>query len=119
MRRSLSAILGLLIVLTLAGATFAQSITLTYWTHTDRNREALEQRLIQEFMEANPGVTIIYDVTGSSDHNGRLLPAFAAGRGPSVASIPPQWISPLIENGAVAPLDAKAMGFESQQDVID
>ena len=119
MRRCLGVLLVSLLLLALAVPVFAKSITLSYWTHADRNREDLEKRLIEEFMAENPGVTIIYDVTGAGDHRERLLPAFAAGRGPAVCSVPSQWIAPLINNGAVAPLDAQAMGFASQQDVID
>src|SRR5690554_1677834 len=88
------------LILVMAIPAFAADITLSYWTHSDRNREDLEARLIEEFMAANPGIKIVRDVTGSTDHRDRLLPAFAAGRGPGVASIPSQWIAPLIDNGA-------------------
>lgn len=119
MQRGLSILLVFLLALTLTGPAFGKEITLSYWTHADRNREDLEKTLIEEFMVQNPGVTIEYDVTGSTDHRERLLPAFAAGRGPAVSSVPSQWIAPLIDNGAVAALDAKAMGFANQQSVID
>lgn len=119
MRRCLNVLLVFVLVLILAVPAFAKSITLSYWTHADRNREDLEKQLIEEFMAQNPGVTIVYDVTGAGDHRERLLPAFAAGRGPAVCSVPSQWIAPLINNGAVAPLDAETMGFSSQQAVID
>lgn len=119
MRRGLVILLVSLLILSLAKPICAKEITLSYWTHADRNREDLEIRLIEEFMARNPGVTIEHDVTGSTDHRERLLPAFAAGRGPAVASVPSQWIAPLIDNGAVAPLDAEAMGFPSQAAVID
>ena len=48
MRRCLGVLLVSLLLLALAVPVFAKSITLSYWTHADRNREDLEKRLIEE-----------------------------------------------------------------------
>lgn len=112
-------VISLVILLLVPTIATAQQIELTYWTHADRNREALEDELIEQFQAMHPNVRIHRDITGSTDHRSRVIPAFAAGRGPAIVSAPPDFIPVLISNGLVSPVLPEVMGFDSQQAIID
>jgi multiple sugar transport system substrate-binding protein len=61
-----------------------QNIEITYWTHEDPNRTEIENRYIEEFEAANPGVTI-NRVTNPSNRMAEIvLTAFAANQGPDM-----------------------------------
>jgi len=63
-------ILSLVLILILSLPLCAQqSIEILYWTHEDPNRTEIENRYIEEFEAANPGVTI-NRVTNPSDKIG-------------------------------------------------
>jgi len=59
-------------------------ITLEFWTHEDPNRDALENRYVEEFMAANPGVTINRVTHSSKKIFELVLTAFAANAGPDI-----------------------------------
>jgi multiple sugar transport system substrate-binding protein len=63
---------------------FAQSTTVTVWMHDHPPRIALDERLIAEFEQANPGISVVYEVIPTAEFDSRLLTALSAGGGPDL-----------------------------------
>ncbi|HXF64434.1 MAG TPA: extracellular solute-binding protein, partial [Caldilineaceae bacterium] len=92
--------------------------TVVYWAHNFEPRVALDQKYIAEFMEQNPNIVVEYEVI-PSDFDAKLRTALAAGTGPDLFA---QWngdIGTFYAEGAIAPLNAEALGFGSQQELMD
>ena len=77
-------------------------IVLSYWTHVDDSREALELRLIAEFESLNPGVRIERKVYTSSELFSIVPAAFEVGAGADIFSIVQISLDPMIQNGYLA-----------------
>ncbi len=88
-------------------------IQLEFWTHEDPNRTEIEDRYIAEFEEANPGITINRVTHSSTKIQELVLTAFAAKQGPDIFNMSIEDEYAYIVNGRVAPVDAKALGYES------
>ena len=57
--KRLSCLIALALVMSLSlGAHAAKIIEITYWTHTDDNRTAIENRYIAEFEKMHPDVKV-------------------------------------------------------------
>jgi multiple sugar transport system substrate-binding protein len=94
-------------------------VELVVWTHEDVNRKALEAKYIEEFMAANPGITVKY-VTYPSDKIQDIVQAgFAAKNGPDIFNMEIQKAYPLLDAGYVAPVDLQATGYKSYKDITD
>lgn len=63
-------------------------VTITYWTHQDEARAALEQELIAQFIQRNPDVRINRVEYTSSEMIDLIPRAFAAGQGPDMFNLP-------------------------------
>jgi multiple sugar transport system substrate-binding protein len=93
-------------------------IVLEFWTHEDPNRDALENRYIEEFMANHPGV-IINRVTYSSKKIFELvLTAFAANAGPDIFNMQIEQAYSYIINDRVAPVDYLSAGYANAKDMI-
>lgn len=91
----------------------SQSITVVYWTHEDDARTALEQRLIEQFEKLYPDIRIQRKVKTTSEMLDLIPRAYAAGKGPDMFNLPLEAIGPLLAKGYVAPLDPRAVGYAS------
>ncbi len=112
----------LLLIALAASVAFAQaptvpslkgkSIEINMWTHDDANRGPLEKKYIAEFMAANPGIKVNY----SSYPSGRILEtlttAFAANQGPDIFNVAITSAISFLDNGRIAPVNYKAIGFK-------
>lgn len=94
-------------------------ITLEFWTHEDPNRDALENRYVEEFMTANPGVTINRVTHSSKKIFELVLTAFAANAGPDIFNMQIEQAYNYIVNERVAPVGFEALGYSSAQEMID
>jgi multiple sugar transport system substrate-binding protein len=94
-------------------------ITLEFWTHEDPNRDALENRYVEEFMAANPGVTLNRVTHSSKKIFELVLTAFAANAGPDIFNMQIEQAYSYIATERVAPVTYKAIGFNSPQEMID
>ena len=92
-------------------------ITITFWTHEDPNRTAIEERYIAEFEESHPDVTIERVTNSSQKMPELLLTAFAANEGPHIFNTQIEDGYAYIANGRVAPIDPEAAGFSSIEDL--
>ncbi|GAB1432806.1 extracellular solute-binding protein [Spirochaetota bacterium] len=120
-------IIAFLLVLAIALPLFAQApavaalkgkkVEVVIWTHEDANRTALEKRLIDEFVKANPGVTVQYVTQPSSKLKDLLIPAFAANAGPDIFNLEINDEYPYIVQKRVAEVDYKLAGFKDMKDM--
>ncbi|AZO93417.1 extracellular solute-binding protein [Halocella sp. SP3-1] len=91
----------------------ADKIVLNYWTHTDDNRTLIENRYIKEFEEKYPNVEIRRVVNEASKMGDLVLTAFSANNGPDVFNLPIEQEYGYMINGRVAPVDFRALGYSS------
>jgi multiple sugar transport system substrate-binding protein len=95
-----------------------EQVTVVYWAHDFPPRVELDNKYIAEFMEANPNIVVEYEVI-PSEFDAKLRTALASGTGPDLFA---QWngdIGTFYAEGAIAPLNAEALGFGSQQELMD
>ena len=123
MRKALVVLLSLMMLTSLVFAQGAgesatdKPITIEFWTHEDVNRQALEDRYIEEFKAMHPNVTINVTRQSSTKMIELVQTAFAAGQGPTVFNLSINDEYPLIAAGRVAPVDYKAAGYEGVSDL--
>jgi multiple sugar transport system substrate-binding protein len=91
----------------------AGSVQVIYWTDEDPNRTPLEEKLIAEFQQQNPNVSVVRETGPSSKMSEKLLTAFAAQKGPDMFNWSAEVEWQYIEAGIVAPVDLKAIGYSS------
>lgn len=113
-------ILFLALVLLLSMPIYAQQdIEITYWTHEDPNRTEIENRYIEEFEAANPGVTINRVTNPSNKMAEIVLTAFAANQGPDMFNLQIEDEYAYIVNNRLAPIDYQVAGYDSLEAVYN
>src|SRR5512137_2172984 len=123
MKRLTAIVLVLLVSATLLGFAAAKSkaptgpVKLLFWTHQDKNREALEGQFMKEFMAANPNVTIERVLIGSDKVKDVVLAAFASNSGPDIFNIGIEDEYQYLANGRVAPVIPEAAGYNSMSQI--
>jgi multiple sugar transport system substrate-binding protein len=96
-----------------------ETIKVVFWAHDHAPRVPLDEKYIAEFMEANPNIEVEYEVVPASDYDTKLRTALAAGTGPDLFA---QWngdIGTFYAEGAIAPLNAEALGYGSQAEFME
>ena len=110
----------LVLSLSLAAVCMAQAkMEITYWTHEDPNRTEIENRYIEAFEKANPGVVVKRVTNPSKKMAERILTAFAANQGPDMFNLQIEDEYAYIVNDRLAPIDFKAAGYPSIQAIYD
>lgn len=97
----------------------AKPVQLVYWTHEDPNRTPLEEKLIAEFQQQNPHVTVARETGPSGKQADKLLTAFAAGKGPDIFNVGAEDEFQYVTGGRVAPVDLDVIGYGSYQALQD
>lgn len=92
-------------------------IELTYWTHTDDNRTEIENRYIKEFEAMYPNVKIKRVTNEAAKMGDLVLTAFSANRGPDIFNLPIEQEYGYMKNYRVAPVDYKALGYNSLEEL--
>ncbi|PKL26453.1 MAG: ABC transporter substrate-binding protein [Spirochaetae bacterium HGW-Spirochaetae-3] len=120
-------LVAILLAVALVAPAFAQAPTVSalkgkkveivIWTHEDSARTALEKRLIDEFIKANPSVTVNYVTYPSGKIKDIVVAGFAANAGPDIFNLEIFEEYQFIDNGRVAPVDYKAAGFRNMKDM--
>jgi len=95
----------------------AEPIKIVFWSHDFPPREKLDRKYIAKFEEENPGVKVDYVIGPGDDaqYITKLMTAMASGEGPDCFNLLSMGAGPLLGQGAVAPVDPKVYGFDSQQ----
>ena len=113
---------GLLLIVAFAGSLLAcggreaadgGTVNITYWTHADPNRTALEEELIVAFERAHANIRVKRSTWDSREISGTVLTAFAAQRGPDLFNLQIENAAQYIESGAVVPVDFASFPFSS------
>ena len=117
MRKGL-VLLILALSLVFAGLANAQTIELTYWTHTDDNRTMIENRYIEEFQKLYPNVTIKRVVNEAAKMGDLVLPAFSAQNAPDIFNLPIEQEYGYMIHGRVAPVNYEAAGYASAEELV-
>lgn len=97
----------------------AANMEITFWTHEDPNRTEIENRYIEEFEQANPGVTIKRVTSASGKIQELILTAFAANQGPDIFNMSIEDEYAYIVNERLDPVDFEAAGYPSIQAIYD
>jgi multiple sugar transport system substrate-binding protein len=118
---------GALMVAGLAGAAGAQSaawttptepVTLTYWDSADSvKNELLARRLIPEYQQLRPNVTIRYEVVPGL--SSKVLVAVGTGTAPEIFEVADFLLPKLLEARALEPLPPAAWGHASLAGVLE
>ncbi|NLJ80255.1 MAG: extracellular solute-binding protein [Firmicutes bacterium] len=117
MKRLSSLLVVGLIFLAAAGAVSAQTIELTFWTHTDDNRTMIEERYIEEFEAMYPNIKIKRVANEASKMGDLILTAFSAQNAPDIFNLPIEQEYAYMVYQRVAPLDYEAIGYENAEDL--
>ncbi|MCB0045167.1 MAG: extracellular solute-binding protein [Caldilineaceae bacterium] len=86
--------------------------------HEHPPRIALDEQLIQQFMDENPQIHVNYEVIPVSEYDLKLRTAMAAGSGPDLFN---QWtaeIGQFYASDILAPLNAAAAGYADDAAVV-
>ena len=97
----------------------AGTTKIVFWSHDFPPREKLDRQYMDKFKQDNPGVEVEY-VLGPGDdvqYLTKLTTAMAGGEGPDCFNLLNFSAGRLLAQGAVAPLDLKALGFNTLEDV--
>ncbi|MDY0288586.1 MAG: extracellular solute-binding protein [Sphaerochaeta sp.] len=94
-------------------------VTIQYWTHEDPARTQLETELIAEFMAKYPNITVVRTTQSAVKQIELVQTAFAANQGPDMFNLPIENQYAYVSNHRVAPVDYKAAGYASKQDLLD
>lgn len=94
-------------------------IVIEFWTHEDVNRQKLEDRYIQEFIEMHPNVTVNVTRQAAAKLIELVQTAFAAGSGPTMFNLSINEQYPLMAAGRVAPMNYQRAGYKNAKDVIN
>lgn len=100
------------------GAGGSGDTEIVFWTHTHPPMVDLNKKLISEYEEANPGVTIKYETIPNNEFGTKMLTALSSGGGPDVINMDDSALrGEYIPKGLVAPLDPAAFEKESTDQV--
>ena len=109
-----------LVLFLLAGGLLASAqdepVTITAWGHAHMPRVAVDEEMIAAFMEANPHITVEYEVL-PSDFYATLNTALASGAGPDLFNQFTPFSAQFYLQGILDPADPAGWGLESIDDV--
>lgn len=96
-----------------------EPVTITYWSSSEPQGEALQREIIEEYTALHPNVTINYEVYGLFDSFDAWNLHVPAGAGPTLMLAYEPWIEIFHSQELLVPAIPEAMCESSQQDIID
>jgi multiple sugar transport system substrate-binding protein len=103
-----------------SGTTAAKKAAIiNLWTHEDPNRQKMEEQYAQEYMQANPHLTINYSVYPSTNIQDLIPTAYAAKNAPGIWNLELQKAYPIFMQGLCAPIPVQELGYKNEQELID
>jgi len=94
-------------------------VTITYWSSSEPQGEALQREIIAEYTALHPNVTINYEIYGLFDSFDAWNLHVPAGEGPTIMLAYEPWIEIFHSQDLLVPAVPEAMCEGSQQDIID
>jgi ABC-type glycerol-3-phosphate transport system substrate-binding protein len=102
----------------IAPARAQEEVTIKFWFHTHPPMVEQNEAMIASFMEANPGITVEYEVIPNMEFGTKMLTSMGTGTGPDVINMDDgQMRSIYIPRGLVQEVDPVAMGFGSLEEL--
>src|SRR3954470_1536473 len=87
----------------------AETVKLTFWTHTHPPMIELNKKLIAEYEAKHPNVKISYEQIPNTEFGTKMLTALSNGSGPDVINMDDVALrGDYIPKGLLAPMDAAA-----------
>lgn len=110
-----------LVAMSVTGISAQDNLVIKYWSHDSTPRIPIDRDMIARFEADHPGVTVEYTVGPGDDplYVEQLLTALAGGEGPDCFNVVATRVPDLVPSGAVVPVDFAAMGYASQDELID
>lgn len=115
-RQALGSALIAVVVMASSACASAKTVTLKYTTWGSTQEVKLNKDIIARFEAQNPGVKVKLIYIDGGNYFAGLLTQMAAGSGPDVMYINPQWSFPLYKMGALKDLSAY---FKADKDLLD
>src|SRR5215218_8342508 len=104
--------LGALGGLGLGRAAAQDETTVKFWSHTHPPMVEQYETMIPEFEEANPDITVEYEVIPNMEFGTKMLTSMGTGTGPDVINMDENAMrSVYIPRGLVQEVDSVGMGF--------
>lgn len=89
------------------------------WQHLYVPLNAAYEKLIADFKQVEPNITIKFDSVSAAEFEQKLLTALAAGTGPDIFRMPTWSTSTYISKGITKPLNPAAFGKASHKELLD
>ncbi len=94
--------------------------TVRFWYHSYLPLvEMMNEKLIPEYERMHPDIRVEFETVSVADFEPKLLTAVAAGMGPDIFRVPSWNGVSYARKGLLAPVDFQAMGYTSQEDLLD
>jgi len=90
-----------------------ERVTVNYWGHAFMPRVKLDRVYIEQFMEENPHITVVYENPG--DWSNKLLTSLAAGVGPDLFAEWNAYIGIYYYQGMIVPVDFTSFGMDEAE----
>lgn len=111
---------GLAACSTGGGGGEGEATTISFWTHTHPPMIEVYEKLIAEYEEANPNITIDYQTIPNNEFGTKMLTSLSNGSGPDIINMDDSALrGDYIPKGLLAPIDPAALGAGSVDEVID
>ena len=92
---------------------------LVYWSHTHDPAVGVNDKIINDFMNENPNIEVVYDHVPHANYEQKIMTAFAGKEGPDLFWAGDWMVPQYIENKMIAPVDPSAFGVSSQKEFLD
>ena len=93
------------------------TVTIQFWMHDHPPRVPLDEELLAQFQEENPGIVVEYTVVPDQEWDTTLATALASGAGPDLFNQATFAIGQFYNQGILAPVDPVAAGYADQESV--
>lgn len=94
------------------------NVELQFWTHTHPPMVELNEKLIAEFEEEHPNITIDYQTIPNTEFGTKMLTSLSTGAGPDVINMDDAALrGDYIPKELVSPIDPKAFGADAVEGV--
>jgi ABC-type glycerol-3-phosphate transport system substrate-binding protein len=94
-----------------------EKVELTFWKHSHPPADELTKVIIDEYMKANPNVTITLELIPSDQWQNKVTTAAAGDQLPDIWDTNDANHAIFTSRGLLAPVDATAFGFKDQADL--
>ncbi|NTW40860.1 MAG: extracellular solute-binding protein, partial [Cellulomonadaceae bacterium] len=99
------------------GTDSSDPVTLQFWTWSLKGDDARAQAVVQQYEDANPGVTIeLSEVGGTADTSSKLLAAHRAGDTPDVVQVEYRGLPSLVVAGVARDITDDVASFKDGVD---